>query len=350
MNAFDTAWSLIKIDEAQDPEDYLTSLMEQGKFREWAGLRNIGRIFEQPHGGSYTNAILEQLLDPSNQYSLTDAKTPTVYRAEPIEDAEKFGVAPDEFRYGRYFSPQRLTAEQYAKYQGGEGTTFGGGRGGSQVHEYEMPVGFDDDSVLNVPTVDYGSGIQGQKFDIESPEVNRVATMNNMTPSEAQDALQMWHSVYMGAAPMPTKEGIEDRVGPMRDAGYDYITWPEFASAAYFPPTVASAFGSIDWGAPHEAKYNRKEVDEWWKPTRELIMEQLGIPHRFENAMGKHTSFPQWASWHIGDEDSAPRYVSNQGIPETAYKYQRVDYPNFSNAADIAEHALGLRGKRWEER
>ena len=24
-------------------------------------------------------------------------------------------------------SPQRLTAEQYAKYQGGEGTTFGGG-------------------------------------------------------------------------------------------------------------------------------------------------------------------------------------------------------------------------------
>ena len=69
---------------------------------------------------------------------------------------------------------------------------------------------------------------------ILSRPVNRVATMNNMTPSEAQDALQMWHSVYMGAAPMPTKEGIEDRVGPMRDAGYDYITWPEFASAAYF--------------------------------------------------------------------------------------------------------------------
>lgn len=351
MTAFDTTWdSIVKIDEAQDPDDFLDSLIEQGRFREYFALREIGRIFQQPHGGSYTNAILQQLLDPSNQYSLTDAKTPTVYRAEPIGDAEKYGVAPDEFRYGRYFSPQRFTAEQYAQYQSGDSTGFGGGRGDSQVHEYEMPVGFDDDSVLNVPTVDFGSGLQGTKFEADSPEVNRVATMNDMTIPEAQKALQEWHSVYMGSTPIPTKEGIEERVKPLRDAGYDYIIYPEFASGAYFPPTVSSAFGSIDWGAPHEAKYNRKEVDEWWKPTRKLMMEQLGIPHRFENAMGKHRSFPQWASWHIGDEESAPRYVSNQGIPNTAYKYQTVDYPNFSNAADIAEDALGLRGKRWDAR
>lgn len=314
-----------------------------GSGRRYKALSSLGRIFadEEKHRKRYQDAIIEQILDPTNQYSLPRAKTPTLFRAESIPDGDLYDVEAHEFRHGRYFSPQRLTAEQYAQYQEMN-------RGiPSEIHEYEMPVGFDDDSVLNVPTVDFGSGLQGKKFDADSPEVNRVATMNDMTIPEAQKALQAWHSVYMGATPQ-SRENMIERVGPLLDAGYDYITWPEFASAAFYPPVASSAFGSIDWGAGHEAKMNRKPVEEWWSPARQAIMEELGIPHRMNNAMGKHTAFPQWATWHIGEEDSAPEYKQYHGFPDNLdYKYQKVDYPNFSSAAGIAERDLGISDKRW---
>ena len=327
-----------RVQKSRDIDEFL------GSGRRHKALSSLGRIFadDEKHSKRYQDAIIEQLLEPTNQYSLTDAKTPTLFRAETFGDVENYPIGGHEFRYGRYFSPQRLTAEQYAQYQEKN-------RGlPSAIHEYEMPVPFSDDSVLNVPTVDFGSGIQGKKFEADSPEVNRVATMNDMTIPEAQKALQAWHSVYMGATPQSREEMVE-RLGPLMDAGYDYVTWPEFASAAFYPPVASSAFGSIDWGAGHEARRNRKAVDEWWSPARQAIMEELGIPHRMDNAMGKHTAFPQWAAYHIGEEDSAPEYRQYHGSPDSddlAYKYQKVDYPNFGSAASIAERDLGFVS-RW---
>mgnify|MGYP003132193728 CR=1 FL=1 len=317
-----------------------------GSGRRYKALSSLGRIFadEEKHRKRYQDAIIEQLLEPTNQYSLTDAKTPTLFRAETFGDDEKYPIEGHEFRHGRYFSPQRLTAEQYAMYQEKN-------RGlPSAIHEYEMPVSFSDDTVLNVPSYNHGRGMDTKRFDAESPEVNRVATMNDMTIPESQKALQAWHSVYMGATPQ-SREDMVERLGPLMDAGYDYITWPEFASAAIYPPVASSAFGSIDWGAGHEAKGNRKPVEEWWSPAREAIMQELGIPKDWpgSGAMGKHTSFPQWAAYHIGEEDSAPEYRQYHGSPDSddlAYKYQKVDYPNFGNAASIAERDLGL-GSRW---
>ena len=349
MTAFDAAFSLLKIGKPQSEDEFLRyeDLMDGDNTQRFKGLSSLGRIFG--NGGAeygYQDAIMEQLLDPSNQYSMTDAQTPTLYRAESVNDDDKYPIAANDFRHGRYFSPQRLTAEQYAAYQEQN-------RGvPSDIHEYEMPVPLRDDSVLNVPIQDFGRGIEGKKQADDSPDVNRVAAMNDMTIPEAQKALQAWHSVYMGATPQ-SRENMTERFAPLMDAGYDYVTWPEFASAAYYPPTAASAFGSVDWGAGHEAKYNRKEVEEWWKPARQAMMEQMGIPQELKNdgAMGKHSSFPQWAAYHIGEEDSAPEYKQYHGFPKRLpYKYQTVDYPNFSAAAGIAEKDLGITDKRWESR
>jgi hypothetical protein len=349
MTTFDTAWDLLKIGVSIDPDDFMRDLLDNGRIQEHKGLDRLGAIFadEPAYQKKYRDIILEQMLEPSNQYSLTDAKTPTMYRAETISDYNNPPYAhPQDFRDGRFFTPQRLTAEQYAKYQANN-------RGEpSQVHQYEMPVGFDDDSVLNVPYDNYGLNIRGGIFDTKSPEIARMAEMNNMSLEEAKKAAGAWNSVYNGFIPRG-KEEIRSVTAPIQDAGYDYIAWPETASAAFYPPTVGSAFGSIDWGAPHEAKYSRKDVDKWWDPTRKLMMEQLGIPFSDsdQQAMGKHSGFPQWGAWHIGDEDSAPTWVQNDGTPRNLdRKYQKVDYPNFGAAAHIAEKDLGITGKRWDKR
>ena len=96
-----------------------------GSGRRHKALSSLGSIFadEEKHRKRYQDAIIEQLLEPTNQYSLTDAKTPTLFRAETFGDDE-YPLEGHEFRHGRYFSPQRLTAEQYAQYQQKKRLTF----------------------------------------------------------------------------------------------------------------------------------------------------------------------------------------------------------------------------------
>ena len=70
-------------------------------------------------------------------------------------------------------------------------------------------------------------------------------------------------------------------------------------------------------------------------------MEQLGIPHRDSmQAMGKHSGFPQWAVWNIGDEDTAPQFRRTLGKPNMEGKIRQTDYHNFAEAAAIAARAL----------
>jgi len=217
---FDQAFALLKYNE-NDNTDFLAHL----KAKELFGMQRLGDIFADNDNPNlqehYKNIIIEQLLDPTNQYSLTDAETPTVFRSIPTQQYQR--EKPHGFSPGRFFSPQRLTAEQYAAYQKMNR------RGVSEVHQYEMPVGFDDKSVLQVPTNKHGLNIVGGEFSIDSPEVKRIADENNMSLEDAKKAIEAWHSVYMGFVPHGT---MKDIAGPMQEAGYDYITWPETASAA----------------------------------------------------------------------------------------------------------------------
>ena len=338
--AFEDAFALLKIREAMDPRAF----MEEN---DAPGLDRLGEILnngpEDYSANVFQDAILEQMLDPSNQYDLTDAKTPTLYRAEPMADYGKPHF-PDQFRRGRFFSPQKLTAEQYSQYQ------TKNDRGPSYVHQYELPVPFDDESVLQVPTSKYGLSIRGDGFDIDDPEVARMAEGNDYSLEEALKAIKRWNSVYNGFTPRSNEQHLETTES-FRNAGWDNIVWPETTSQYYYPPSAASAFGAIDWGAKHEAQYgNRKDVDKYWEPARNVLMEQLGIPERdSRQAMGKHSGFPQWANWHIGDEDSAPKYQSDKDpyLPDMKGKTRRTDYHNFSAAANIAEQSLGL-GDRYD--
>ena len=75
--AFEDAFALLKIREAMDPRAF----MEEN---DAPGLDRLGEILnngpEDYSANVFQDAILEQMLDPSNQYGLTDAKTPTLWR------------------------------------------------------------------------------------------------------------------------------------------------------------------------------------------------------------------------------------------------------------------------------
>ena len=328
MSAFDQAWDIVKI---SDPVDSRSFMEEHGHLPGmdklshtvgWEGHDDMDRLQE---------IILEQMLHPSNQFNLTTAKTPTLYRADrqSAEDADA-----EDFRHGRFFSPQLLTAEQYSGYQHPNNP--------SSVFEYEMPVPFDHDSVLRVPVSQTGLAIASYPFKEDDSEVARLADANDMSLEDAVRAINSWRDTYLGNVAR-TSQGHRLKNEAIRNAGYNYIIYPEVASQVFRPPTAGSAFGAIDWGAAFEGSkmpMGSEAIDEWWEPTRNVIMQEMGIPNRGDNAMGKHYGFPQWAAYHIGDEDSAPEYRRRLGIPELTNKYRRVDYPNFSNTARIAQLAL----------
>tara|TARA_R110000824_G_scaffold3689_1_gene17410 strand:+ start:2184 stop:3236 length:1053 start_codon:yes stop_codon:yes gene_type:complete len=346
MIAFDQAFDLLKIGEPVDADWFME------EHSDVPGLDQLGSILSNGPGdwtpSVFQQAIMEQMLHPSNQFEVTGAKTPTLYRAQPSSSPFWEKHRPDEpwgeknaatFRHGRFFSPQLLTAEQYAKYQGQDHK----GRPISPIYEYELPVPLDHESVLRVPTTKYGLSRKGGTFSTEGPEVERVAEANNMTLEEAKKAIDAWHSVYMGSTPQ-SHEQFLDVAQALRNAGYDNVLWPETASQHYFPPSAGSAFGAIDWGAKHEANWTdagKEAVDKWWEPSRNILMEQLGIPHRDSmQAMGKHSGFPQWAVWNIGDEDTAPQFRRTLGKPNMEGKIRQTDYHNFAEAAAIAARAL----------
>lgn len=384
MTAFDEAWALVKAPmyhgTTQDAWEQMNVLdllhkafenvdpdwfMEQ--HGDIQGLELLGQIMAQggfEHEGTYypsdadetQQIILEQLLHPSNQFELPTAKTPTLYRAHPIEDKwwekhreDEWGGKPaDQFRAGRFFTPQLLTAEQYSGYQGKNM-----GQSNSPIYEFEMPVPLDHESVLHIPRFVVGRNIKGGIFNEESPEVERMAEGNNMTMEDALEALERWNGVYGGFVPS-THQSFLERVQPYRNAGWDHIVWPETASQATFPPTVSSAYGAIDWGAGHEAHWfdkipgdyqeKRQAARDWWRPAAQLIEGQMGIPRGSGNvAMGKHEFLPQWGIWNIGEEDTAPQYRRkiSSGINDWKRRYRKGDYDNFRVAAGIAARGLG---------
>ena len=171
-----------------------------------------------------------------------------------------------------------------------------------------------------------------------------------MTLEEAENKLDSWESVYGGWVP-DSQERFLEVAAPFRNAGYDYLLWPEVSSQQIYPPTAASAFGAIDWGAGHEAGWSRprniegkdwhQQIDDWWGPSRNILMDQLELPRRGHNeALGRSVGLPQWGLWHIGDEDSAPEFRQSLGVPDLRGKYGRGDYPHYRTAAEIAAEAL----------
>ena len=339
---FNTAWDLVKAFEPVDAKYYAE------EYKDLPGFSRLGEIWNGDEDWAKTlqEAIIEQTFHPSNIWGLTDAKTPTLYRAQrPLgnTDDARSDMPADRFRSGRFFSPQRLTAQQYSGFQMrgrnqlmDENPLFASLlQQPSHFYEYEMPVSLDDDSVAVVPFEDRMSFRNQGVFDPEGKEVERIAEANNMSMEDAARAVKTWRGVYGGITPR-TNKGHNERMEAFRNAGYDYLVWPEAASAQYYPPTAGSAFGAVDWRQNHES---RGETDDWWKPTRNLLMDELEIPMRDNfGAMGKHHGFPQYGIYHIGDEDTAPEYKRiESSLPKLRGRNMRIGYPEINNAVRIAE-------------
>ena len=352
ISAFDEAFDLLKIGEPVDADWFME------EHSDVPGLDKLGQIMAANNVAEgwddiTQQAIIEQILHPSNIFGVTGAKTPTLYRAQRTTHPwwEKHRSDPwgekraNQFRHGRFFSPQVLTAEQYSQYQDRDNP--------SPVYEFEMPVPIDHESVLRTPFSVRGLGrTGGLRFSEDDEEVMRVADANDMTLEEAINAIERWHSVYGGFLPDTQREFLQT-TEPMRNAGYDYLFWPETASQNTFPPSAASAFGAIDFGARNEAGWSwdraensdfsdwKQQIDDWWGPSRNILMDQMEIPQRGHNeALGRHVGFPQWGLWHIGDKDSAPEFRESLGVPGLRGKYGKGDYPHYRTAAGIAANAL----------
>ncbi len=192
MTAFDRAFDLLKIGEPVDADWFMEEHSDVPGFDKLGQIMGANNIAEG-WDDIKQQAIIEQILHPSNIFGVTGAKTPTLYRSQRSTNPwwEKNRSDPwgekraNQFRHGRFFSPQLVTAEQYSQYQGRHRDNP------SPVYEFEMPVPLDHESVLRVPIRGRGLGIDfGSKYKPET--IARFADANDMALEEAEDKLDSW--------------------------------------------------------------------------------------------------------------------------------------------------------------
>lgn len=254
MTAFGRAWSIVKaidMDEANELAEryleYYNSVFDDTDRR---------RLALPP-------IIMDQVNDPSNTASPMPITGQEVFRA---------GLEPD---IGRFFTPQRLTADQYAGWnERMHGGTI------RPVHSYRLPE-IDPSRILRVPTERYGYGIGG--LDVENPsDVERLESAG--LPPHA------WKNIYDG---LLSENDVGEFSERMQDAGYDYAVWPELASAGYYPPIAASIAHEMGIRDDLRAKIMQHFGSEGVGGMRR------GYPRRY--------TFPtQWAFMHTGDDESRP--------------------------------------------
>ena len=181
------------------------------------------------------------------------------------------GLEPE---VGRFFSPQRLTADQYA---GWDERRHGGTI--RPVHSYRLPE-IDPSRVLRIPTSSQSYGVS-PVFDLENSDALERLEAAGVSPAELYD-------IYMGGG------GRGNFAERMQDADYDYAVWPEMASAGLYPPIAASI--AHEMGIREDL---RAKVMQLFGSEGVGGVNREGYPRRYQ--------FPtQWAFMHTGDDESRP--------------------------------------------
>ncbi len=245
--------------------------------------------YEQPQYGEQAIArILEDIMrDETTQQAYPTAKTPNVYRSMPQDEAMSMRIGDQHAN--RYFSPQRLVPHYYSHYWGGP----------RRIGQFEMPVPFQDDSVLDIS----GNWHNDHKtlMDPNSPEIERIAEGSRISPEEAIEAMKYWHSAYMGAPnPGPQRDAFNDA---MRNAGYDYMLHNEYASQDLNPPIWDKFRSKAGHGIHSDLDSLSEDIDQ---------------------VVGGRMPFR--SAWHVGDKESAPVFT---GLEE-----QSFSRPNFTSYRD----------------
>lgn len=262
MTAFDQAWDIVKaidMDEAKELAERYAGYY--GAFAEELG--------EEPDDWVRRLApiILQQTNDPTNLAPTMPFTGQEVFRA---------GNEPD---IGRFFSPQRMTADQYAGWdQARHGGTI------RPVHSYRLPE-IDPSRILRVPTAKSGYGISplviGGRYDDSNSDALERLEAAGVSPGEL-------HDIYSGGS------GGANFAERMQDADYDYAVWPEMASSGLYPPKAASIAHAMGLREDLRAKVMQLFGSEGLGG-----MNREGYPRRYQ--------FPtQWAFMHTGDDESRP--------------------------------------------
>ena len=296
MTAFDQAFSLLKEDK------WFGTDLDYHFLADIVGNR---RNYEQPHNRipAIAQALKDIMTDETTMHDYPSAKTPRVFRSMPKNEWDS--LSEGDLHPNHYFSPQRIVPHYYSHLWGDD--NFGPRR----IGEFEMPVPFDHDSVLDI-SGDWHNDLDRLR-DPNSPEIQRIAEGSRISPEKAMDIMDYWHGAYSF---MPTEVGNNrDRFNEaLRNAGYDYFLHNEYASQDIRQPI---------WN-----QFRRKAAHDIHPDFDELSRQ---ISNVTPNQM------PYRSSWHVGEADSAP--VLNQLEPQL---FRRPDFRAYTDR-ELQELLFGGR-------
>ena len=242
MTAFDAGWSLIK---APITENEAFRIFDAHRRREpwnWEGeIDEFERIMP--------GIIMSQVNEPSNLAPIIPTTGQTLYRAGDPS--------------GRFFSPQLLTAQQYAGWRKGR---FGGNT--RDVHSFTLPE-VDPDRVYVPPLhTEWDGG-------------------KSIYPPEDDEMGQRAHRLYYGLVDQ------EEEARFFQDRGKDFVVIPEYASQYSYPPSVAMMLQRTQLRDPE---------------LRRRVLSDLGSTN-----IDGYTGPPQqWGLFYAGGDEGRPVSTGQQ--------------------------------------
>ena len=274
MNPFDRAWDLLKDIDYDVLADVAT------------GRDN----FDRERYPDAKQMLMEVMEDPTNLPQDPIARTPKLFRSMGEDEVSSMRIGDRSPM--RYFSPQRVVAQQYSeRWRDPESTR--------SVGEFEMPVPLDHDSVFRFYGPDtYRAFPERQGITDEQRE--RLAEGSGISNEEMEDRLLYARDAYHSSPAFSRGSKEQRRFNEMmRNAGYDYVRHNEVASSEANPPV----FNRITRKVPSDGL----GIDPKVAQLNRDIQERFGY------------KYPYKTVWHIGDEESAPVLTDISGEP-TKYK------------------------------
>tara|TARA_R110002051_G_scaffold37318_1_gene80267 strand:+ start:1303 stop:2163 length:861 start_codon:yes stop_codon:yes gene_type:complete len=250
MNPFDQAWDLLKA-------------IDYGLLAEMANDGDREKV---------SRILRDSMSDTTNRPFYPTAKTPDVFRS--MSDKE-LPLQVGDRHPKKYFTPQKITAQQYSHAWKDPARP-------RKIGRFEMPVSFDDDSVLNLGMKPFRSG--GTLDNPKSPVIERLAEGSNISREKAQKIAEQLETAYSFS---PGAMNMDELNNLMSNAGVDYVMHDEDSSRIRNPPVWQRFTEKLDSAA--------KTVPE---------LNQLN--QNISNQMG---STPYLSSWHVGDKESAPTFM-----------------------------------------
>jgi len=272
MTTFDKAWGVVKAIDYDVLADVVT------------GRDNLERDYPDAK-----QILMDVMEDPSNAPQDPTAETPRLFRSMGEYESKALGLGDRHPK--RYFSPQRLVAQQYSN-------AWGGNRRPSiyppnfvphRVGEFEMPVPLDHESVLSFHPGEY-RGWGATEDWISDEEKERLAEGSGISVDDALRRLEYALGAYETSPSSGRGTREQDEFNEMlQNAGYDYIRHNELASQELKPPI----FTRIGWKTP----IDRHDVHPDVSNLAREIKSKFGY------------KYPYKSVWHVGDEESAPVFL-----------------------------------------